>query len=53
MITTTQAATILDRHPITVWRWARDGRIPSIKVGNRYRFDEMTLRMYVAKVQRP
>jgi excisionase family DNA binding protein len=48
MITTTQAAAILDKHPATVWRMARDQRIPSIRVGNRYRFDELTLRVIVA-----
>jgi excisionase family DNA binding protein len=53
MITTTQAATILDKHPATVWRMARDRRIPSVKVGNRYRFDELTLRVFAATGRLP
>lgn len=48
MITTTEAAEILDCHPSTVWRKAKAKRIPSIRIGNRYRFDELTLRTYAA-----
>jgi len=46
MISTTQAAVILDCSPVTVWRMARARKLPFVKVGNRYRFDELTLRMF-------
>lgn len=33
-----KAAEILDVHPWTLYRWAREGRIPAVKLGRSVRF---------------
>jgi excisionase family DNA binding protein len=38
-VTTEDAASTLRVHPNTLRNWAKDNRIPFIRVGGRYRFD--------------
>lgn len=39
LLTPEEAGQLLNIHPETVRLWARQGRIPALKVGNRWRFD--------------
>ncbi len=34
-----EAARILRRHPTTLRRWIREGKLPATRVGHRYRLD--------------
>lgn len=38
MWTTKQAAAFLGVHPQTLIRWAKEGRVPCLRVGSRLRF---------------
>ena len=53
MLTTTQAAAILGCDRTTVWRMARDARLPSVLVGNRRRFDPGVVEIVAATGQVP
>jgi excisionase family DNA binding protein len=33
-----EASLFLRVHPVTVKRWAREGKLPGFKIGNRWRF---------------
>lgn len=39
LLTTTQVAEMIQMDVVTVRRWARQGRLPAIKVGNRWRIE--------------
>ena len=39
LLTPEEAGQLLNIHTETVRLWARQGRIPAMKVGNRWRFD--------------
>lgn len=40
LLTTAEAAAALAVHPVTLRRWASDGRLPAaVRVGGRWRFD--------------
>lgn len=43
-----EVADMLSLHPETVRLMARNGAIPALKVGNRWRFDEDALREWLA-----
>ena len=43
LVTPTQVATFYQVSPRTVQRWAREGKLPSIKVGGVYRFSGKVL----------
>lgn len=43
VISTRETSGILGRQPHTVQRWAREGRIPSSKVGSRLMFSKATV----------
>ena len=44
-----QAAARLAVHPMTLYRWARAGRVPSIRIGARVlRFDQRSLERFIA-----
>jgi excisionase family DNA binding protein len=37
MLTVDEVATVLRVHPRSIQRWAREGRVPSVRVGRSYR----------------
>lgn len=39
--------------PHTIRRWHEDGRIPSLKIGTRVRFDPEVMRTFASKQERP
>jgi len=49
LVGTRKAAEILGMHPITVQRLAREGRLPSIRVGGRWKFELHELREWLDK----
>jgi excisionase family DNA binding protein len=48
MLTTSEAAAILGCDRTTVWRMARDARLPFVLVGNRRRFDPVIVTVLAA-----
>jgi excisionase family DNA binding protein len=42
-LTTKQAAEMLGLHPMTVYKWSRTGRIPTLRLGGALRFDPQAL----------
>ena len=37
LLTVDEVATVLRVHPRSIQRWAREGRVPSVRVGRSYR----------------
>ncbi len=46
-------AAYLDIHPMTVYRWCRDGRLPALKVGKSWRVTRPALEEFVRRGARP
>ncbi len=46
-------AAYLDIHPMTVYRWCRDGRLPALKVGKSWRVTRPALEEFVRRGMRP
>ncbi len=46
-------AAYLDIHPMTVYRWCRDGRLPALKVGKSWRVTRPALEAFVRRGLRP
>jgi excisionase family DNA binding protein len=46
-------AAYLDIHPMTVYRWCRDGRLPALKVGKSWRVARPALEAFVRRGLRP
>ena len=42
-LTTKQAAEMLGIHPMTIYKWSRTGRIPTLRLGGALRFDPQAL----------
>lgn len=40
LLTVTEAAEALRLNRATVWRWAKDGKIPAVRVGRAWRISE-------------
>jgi len=49
LMTTEQAAEFLKLHPYTLRRKARDGEVPVLKIGRQWRYEEATLREWLAQ----
>ena len=47
LLTVKEAAEWLKWHPMTVVRWALDGRLPSVKIGRSRRIPSEALRQFV------
>ena len=48
ILTIDQVAELLHLHVMTVYRLAKDGKLPGFKVGGRWRFHEETLNSWMA-----
>jgi len=48
LLTTEQAAALLQLHPVTLRDKARLKEVPAIRLGGRWRFDENVLREWLA-----
>ena len=44
-----EAAEYLRAHKITVYRWAREGKIPAFKIGSRWRFKKEQIERWIEK----
>ena len=42
-LTAKQVAEYLQVKPLTIYQWAREGKIPSIKIGRVWRFNKETI----------
>ena len=38
LISATEAAQLLGIHPVTILRWAREGRVPHLRLGRKVKF---------------
>lgn len=47
-----EAARLLGCHPVTLLRWAREGRVPCIRLGSKVRFRVVALRQWVEEQER-
>jgi len=47
-----RAAEILGVHPWTLYRWAREGRIPAVRLGRSVRFRVAALREWLEQQER-
>jgi len=47
-----EVATYLDVHPITIYRWCREGRLPSLKVGKSWRVPRSALEEFLRRGSR-
>jgi nitrogen PTS system EIIA component len=43
LITCRQLATVLRLHPRTLWRWAREGTVPHVRLGGTVRFRQAAI----------
>lgn len=48
-----EAAKLLSLKPATLYTWASDRRIPTVKLGGALRFRLSTLQKLIAKAERP
>lgn len=46
-------AAYLDVHPMTIYRWCRDGRLPALKVGKAWRVPRPALEEFLRRGMRP
>ena len=51
-VNVTRAAEILGVHPWTLYRWAREGRIPAVRLGRSVRFRVAALREWLEQQER-
>jgi len=49
LMTTEQAAEFLQLAPYTLRRKARDGQVPVMRIGRQWRYEETTLREWLAQ----
>lgn len=49
IMTVKEVAKYLDVHPMTLYRLAREGRIPAFKIGGQWRFQKKALDRWVAQ----
>jgi len=47
LITAVEAASLLTIHPVTLLRWAREGRIPHVRLGRRVTFRTSVLELWL------
>lgn len=47
-----RAARLLGCHPVTLLRWARQGRVPCIRLGSKVRFRVAALRAWMEAQER-
>jgi excisionase family DNA binding protein len=48
LITATEAAVELRVHPVTILRWAREGRIPHLRLGRKVLFSSARLMSWLS-----
>ena len=48
IMTTNEIAEYLKLHPITIIKYAREGKIPAIRVGKVWRFDKEAIDRWIA-----
>ena len=53
LLTVTEAAEFLRIHPITLYSWVSQGRIPSIKMGRKRLFDRKELEKWLQNKKVP
>ena len=46
-LTAKQVAEYLQVKPLTIYQWAREGKIPAIKIGRVWRFKKETIDAYL------
>jgi excisionase family DNA binding protein len=51
IMTTKEMAEYLRLHAITISKLAKEGKIPSFKIGSRWRFDKEVIDKWIAKGQ--
>ncbi|MHB1357149.1 MAG: helix-turn-helix domain-containing protein [Anaerolineae bacterium] len=51
LITPNEAAAYLKVPVVTVWRWCRQGTLPSVKIGKYWRVDKRELDRFIASSQ--
>jgi len=44
-----QAAKKLDVHPSWIYRWSREGKLPSVRIGKYLKFDPAKLEIWIRK----
>ncbi len=49
IMTVKEVAKYLDVHPMTLYRLAREGKIPAFKIGGQWRFQKKALDRWVAQ----
>ena len=42
-----EVSDLLGFHPVTLRDWAREGRLPTVRIGSAWRFDPVELAMWV------
>ncbi len=47
ILTVGQVAELLHLHPMTVYRLAKEGKLPGFKVGGRWRFDRGAMEIWM------
>jgi len=51
LLTVKQVAVALGCHPMTIYGWAEEGKIPHVRVGSRLKFDGGALAAWLEKRQ--
>ena len=51
IMTTKEISAYLKLHPITICKYASEGRIPAIRIGKVWRFDKDVIDMWIARDQ--
>ena len=49
LMTTSEASAFLKMHPVTLRNKARAKELPAVRVAGRWRFEEITLREWIAQ----
>ena len=49
IMTTKELANYLKLHQITICKLSKEGKIPSIRIGSRWRFDKEAIDAWIAK----
>ncbi len=53
VLTAREVAAILDTSEIQVRRWAASGQLPSVQLGNRWRFSKRAIEEYIGRGRPP
>jgi excisionase family DNA binding protein len=47
LLTIAEVSELLSFHPVTLRDWAREGRLPAVRIGSAWRFDPVELAGWV------